>query len=296
MDAPMTPDQWRALTPSQRRTAWQRWSTAERSAMYEQFAATTPDFSLPYPNDYNDPADSPTAFRELAVATEAALNLMVPDATAETRYVKGPIATEITDWNAALESGFYAAPSGATNSPGTTFETWWMGIVVHMTPVFIHQIAWPAYGYSPYTMMDRAFNNGVWNGWSRVTNYAQSWDDMDNLQTLQHTRAAGHPAVARFAHGMKKDSASVSPTAIDEWRVQCYDTEGTFTWSAIKIPESGIVSMPRGHAVAQSRLRRGVEVGADTAATLGNVVDIVRIMLGGIDPVLTEPADDGSAE
>lgn len=36
--------------------------------------AFTPGYALPYPNDYNAPADSPSSLEDLAVATEAALN------------------------------------------------------------------------------------------------------------------------------------------------------------------------------------------------------------------------------
>ena len=35
---------------------------------------TTPIFGLPYPDDVNQPADSPSAFRDLANATDTALN------------------------------------------------------------------------------------------------------------------------------------------------------------------------------------------------------------------------------
>lgn len=73
MNAPIAIDVWRLMTRAQRASAWQHWSDAERALMYEQFAATTPGWGLPYPSDYNDPADSPNTFRALAEAVDADL-------------------------------------------------------------------------------------------------------------------------------------------------------------------------------------------------------------------------------
>jgi len=65
---------FRAMTKQERVTAWRRLTVAQRRNLWQQFAATTPDYALPYPDDYNDPADTPTVLRELALATEAAIN------------------------------------------------------------------------------------------------------------------------------------------------------------------------------------------------------------------------------
>lgn len=49
-------------------------STAQRMVLQAARNAYTPGDLLPYPNDYNDPADSPAAFQGLAEATQTALN------------------------------------------------------------------------------------------------------------------------------------------------------------------------------------------------------------------------------
>lgn len=71
--AEMTTTEWLQLSKAERRSLWGRWTPEQRLSMFTQLAAITPGFSLPYPEDYNDPADSPLAFRELALAVDAAL-------------------------------------------------------------------------------------------------------------------------------------------------------------------------------------------------------------------------------
>ena len=68
----ITVDQWRALPPERRRAVWDGLDQVQRYDLYGLLAATTPGWGLPYPDDYQDPADSPTALHALAVATEAA--------------------------------------------------------------------------------------------------------------------------------------------------------------------------------------------------------------------------------
>lgn len=71
---PITREQWTAMSKMARRLAWARWDDETRDAMRGQFTATTPGDGLRYPNDYNAPADSPAALRDLANDTQAALN------------------------------------------------------------------------------------------------------------------------------------------------------------------------------------------------------------------------------
>lgn len=70
----MTLSEWRDLTAQQRRDAWGRMSVEERLDLYGQLAANSPVWALPYPVDYNDPADTPLVMRELALATDTALS------------------------------------------------------------------------------------------------------------------------------------------------------------------------------------------------------------------------------
>jgi len=57
-----------------RRSAWQRWSAEQRERVYIELAASTPIFGIDYPSNYQDPADSPTAMRVMALDVEAALS------------------------------------------------------------------------------------------------------------------------------------------------------------------------------------------------------------------------------
>lgn len=68
-------EQWAHLTPHQRALVRAR-LTPEQTAELAPRIANTPKFNLPYPDDYNDPADSPNALQDLAEATDTALGLM----------------------------------------------------------------------------------------------------------------------------------------------------------------------------------------------------------------------------
>lgn len=297
MTAPMTVEEWAPLTPAQKRQLWRLWTTEQRLAMYGQLAATTPGFALPYPDDYNDPADSPTAFRELALATDTALGLMAQKAEADITYVRSPQSEHVTDWNLALKNGFYVGAPDSANRPDEYFGTWWSGITIGNGTSYIHQIAWPFYSYNPKVLMQRVFSDvtASWSSWSRVGLYPQSWGTNSALEIFQHVRDANVAPMSRFAHGMRKDDSAAGPTDNDEWRVQCYDTNGDFTWSAIKIFEDGIVLMPRGYELTAA-IRSGEPVAPESAVTVGTVVEIVRAMLAGVTVAMLEASDDGTTE
>jgi len=69
----VTVEQWQAMPAPARRQAWQRWTAEQRERMHIELAASTPVFGIDYPSNYNDPADSPTAMRVMALDVEAAL-------------------------------------------------------------------------------------------------------------------------------------------------------------------------------------------------------------------------------
>jgi hypothetical protein len=233
---------------------------------------------LPYPNDYTKPADSPSAFQDLADATQRALDTKPDTTDTEALYVKSPSGVLITDWNAINVAGFYRSDVGASNSPDPADK--WNGIVRYWSGVGYHQMINSATGHYPYgAILQRSYLPGIgWTPWARVVNYAYSWALLDNF--IFHRHGTDGPGVDRFAAGMAKDPATAAASALDEWRVQCYDTAGNFTWSAIKIPESGVVTMPKGHATALTRIRSGEPIPADTVLTVGMLAEILRAGVG----------------
>lgn len=260
----------------------------------------TPGDNLPYPDSYTEPADSPNAFQALALAVQAALdadqaeiNARPTGVATEATYVKGPTATVVTDWNDAIPSGFYQSLPGAANVPVTSQgNDYWLGFVTCLDPsANVRQVAWPAgaAGYPPAVMLQRAMLGGVWGAWARISNYLFSWGTTDNFMTHRHGPGDG---VSRFATGMAKDPLNGNPSDSDEWRVQCYTPAGVFTWSAIKIPESGIVSMPRGHAVLRERIAAGDPIPADTVLTVGALADILRAGVGPGELNIAPPTEE----
>ncbi len=84
----MTLSEWLQLAKPERIMAWKNMTPEQRQDFYvEALAAFTPVYKLPYPVDYNDPADSPLVLRELALATEAALDLMIEESVANARFL-----------------------------------------------------------------------------------------------------------------------------------------------------------------------------------------------------------------
>lgn len=83
----MTLSEWRKLPARERALAWQNMTPDQRQELWINLAATTPGYALPYPTDYNDPSDSPLAFRELAIATDNALLLKIDESVANARFL-----------------------------------------------------------------------------------------------------------------------------------------------------------------------------------------------------------------
>lgn len=78
----MTVEEFRSLSGPQRRDYWGRLTVDERRELWGQLAAQTPRWGLDYPEDYNDPADTPTVMRALALDTDAALSTVFDAAAA----------------------------------------------------------------------------------------------------------------------------------------------------------------------------------------------------------------------
>lgn len=239
--------------------------------------ANTPAWGLPYPDDYQQPADSPNALEDLAVATDAAITNLQAQGRGE--FMHGRDATQTTDWNNANESGAYWSDSDAANQPAASVGAdFWVGLTTAHTD-WAHQIAWPlaltATPYPPNVMVQRARRGGSWGAWQRVANYGYSWGTIDGLRFMQHASGGAGSEITRFADGLKKDDTTAGPSPADEWRVQCYDAAGNFTWSAIRIPESGIVTMPKGHALAMERLSDGQPLDPEQVVTVGVLLQLL---------------------
>jgi hypothetical protein len=142
-----------------------------------------------------------------------------------------PDAVLVTDWNAAINNGFYMSAPGAANVPATSLgASWWYGEVVAHNAIWCLQRAWAFAGSYPYGMeMQRWQANGAWQPWRRTDNFIDSYGTLDGLVFSDHSGRR------RFAHGLK--------SAEDEWRVQCYDANGNYTKSAIRVLQDGRVIM-----------------------------------------------------
>ena len=195
-----------------------------------------------------------------------------------------PMATVITNWNTAVTTGFYRSTTGAAYEPSNALgDTHWMGFAIAYNADYVKQVAWPlgTGNYPPDVMLGRSLRGGTWTGWHRNNAYNYSWSGLDNLTFLQHVQSGYAPeGVRRFAHGMAKaDSAPASANSLDEWRVQCYDLSGNFTWSAIKIPENGNVSMPRQTRAVTRALTSQEPIEASETLTVGGLVKILDEVL-----------------
>lgn len=188
---------------------------------------------------------------------------------------------QTTDWNTAVKSGFYWSTSSAANQPATGLGTdYFVGLTTAYAADVVHQVAWPvgqAGRYPASTMMGRALISGVWTAWEPNNTVISSWGAAPGLDALLAWRHGAHNiADLRFAIGLGKDAATANPSSADEWHLHCYNTSGTYTWTAMVVKETGAVSFPKGHSLASRLVREGAEpVPADTAATVGVVVDLI---------------------
>lgn len=165
-----------------------------------------------------------------------------------------PHCVSINDWNEAVYDGFYMAPPGAANPPGTSLgAAWSYGIVVSHNPAWVFQRAWMfASSYPSGLEFQRWCWNGSWSAWRRTNNYVESYASLDGLVYNEHS------GVRRFAAGLKSD--------VDEWRVQCYDGSGNYTKSGIRVLQDGRVIM-----------RDTMQSGADSITPVANQNTTKRI-------------------
>lgn len=188
------------------------------------------------------------------------------------------VPATVTDWDNALSSGLYMG-SGASNDPSSVRNGWWKGWAVRHNDSWVDQFAIPfAQGSIDLVLMQRAKINGAWTGWFRTTNYHYSWDVLDNFLFFKHSGSTsvpgGTPGTNRFAVGVKKGTGT-GPAADEEFRIQCYDTAGTYTFNGMTMQTTGVVNFPKGHSLMAQALLSGEAVSADRAATIGIVNDMI---------------------
>lgn len=189
-------------------------------------------------------------------------------------------AVQVSDCNstAATRNGFWMAPPGSANVPNTDYSSWWFGWTTSHNTMYHVQHAMP-FGSAPYPLGMITFryrNGGSWSSWRRLNNWFGSWSTRDGFTYLQHGPGDG---LRRFAHGLYKDKNTGSASGSDQWRVQCYNTAGAYTWNAIVAAESGAVSHPKGHSLLTDSLAAKEPIPADLVATVGTVVDIIQAAL-----------------
>lgn len=120
---------WQRLNKQQRAEAWQHMSGEERQDLWISLAAFTPGYNLPYPDNYQDPADSPLALRNLATATDTALGLMIEETVANSRFLDTAEGDGRYSPKSHNHSGSYA-PVSHTHKPsqiGIVHGTWTIG-------------------------------------------------------------------------------------------------------------------------------------------------------------------------
>jgi len=120
----------------------------------------TPTLALPYPAP-TDPADVPTDMRLLAEAVEAAM------AAAGVPPRIGAAALPITDWNAALENGWYYRAAGAGGNSPVPVGMASLGYVVNVGAGNLTQHVWefvPGAGTAS-VHYERHQVGGTWRAW-----------------------------------------------------------------------------------------------------------------------------------
>ena len=217
----------------------------------------------------------------------AADSVAVNKTTLDTWYapVNDQSAVTITDWNLAVNNNTAYMSSGAAHAPDTG---WFYGICLSHNASYKHQLLFPFANarWNAAQMWEREMENGVWGDWSRVGTYAYSRDTLDAGVFAQHNASYAVQGVRRSFWGVVKDKGTNNPSNLDAWRVTYYDTAGNYTGRAIDIPlGTGVVSHPQGHSTTMSALRTRAPIAADTAATVGVVMEIVANALAsaGID-------------
>lgn len=185
-----------------------------------------------------------------------------------------PWCTQITDWNQGYYNGWFMG-SNAANNPG---PGWWYGFTIaHNAVPWARQIAFPfANGSFPekYWAMRECYS-GTWQPWYRAMTYISSVDVQDNFLMIQH----GPTEVRRWAIGGYKDKNTAAASASDQFRIQRYDTAGTYTGNLMTGTTAGVVNFPGGHTLMMQAMAGGTEVNADRAATVGIVEEMIRIAL-----------------
>jgi hypothetical protein len=221
----------------------------------------------------------------LNVGGSTSINVAADSISVNTSYlsglyapVNGQAAVTITDWNQAVLNNTTYMGNSAANAPDTG---WYYGQCISYGTPYKQQIIYPfanARNYSG-TCYIRELEASVWGDWNRTTSYIHGRDAADSGIWIQQNGYRNNMGIRRFFMGMWKDKTSNNASALDEWRVQCYNTAGVYTWTAIKVPQSGVVSFPKGSAMLRAALTEETPIAADTAATVGNVVDIVTALM-----------------
>lgn len=118
MTAPMTLDQWMTLSKASRLAVWSGWTIEQRREMADLFIAQTPKWHLRYPDDYNQPADSPVAIGMLATDVDNALT------TLSTRALPHRGWTRSTDTPLTADALRNVAFDAVVPSPPGTSHAW----------------------------------------------------------------------------------------------------------------------------------------------------------------------------
>lgn len=204
-------------------------------------------------------------------------------------------AVVVTDWNSATENNVTYQGSGAANCPGGGGD-WFVGHCISYSSLYKKQVAWQLPTAlsgnvdSPVKTWERFLNNGTWESWRVQRAYMYSVGTGDNFLFMNHG-ATPSGLTKRLALGMGKDTASANPLSTDQFRVQTYNTSGTFTatpflaehrygyiW-AQRSWQSGYVSMT---PVANEVVSEAVTF--DTAFTVTPVVVVTAITTVPGDP------------
>jgi hypothetical protein len=207
--------------------------------------------------------------------------------TLDTWYdpISGQSAVTISDWNYAVNNNTAYMAADAANGPS---PGWWFGTCLSYSASWKHQTLVPFANSngSSNQYLEREMENGVWGDWNRVGTAMFGNGLADIGIAVHHNPSGANMGTRRTWMGLWKDKGVNGASNADEYRVQYYNTAGTYTGTAIKVPMgTGVVSHPAGHSRTMSALRTKSPISPDTAATVGVVLEIVAAALqqAGID-------------
>lgn len=121
------------------------------------------------------------------------------------------LATLITDWNDAKESGWYRG-NAAANEPAGVMSGWWYGLVIQQSPTYVIQILYPliSSGYAQHNAITlvRYSTRDTWSAWLARYSFVSKKVDA-NFKTQFRTQSKGNDANESFLSMIRTDAQNI---------------------------------------------------------------------------------------